>query len=135
MNEISNKILIINELPLPNELIDIIKNYVFYNIIEETKKRKNKIISLFNSNNIYYSKDQILKLLIMYDLYYRYPIIGIIGISDTLYNINKKKYNKNKKKEDIKWYFFLTYCKTCGKYVRREQHLITYTNKNLHCGC
>ena len=95
MKEIINKILIINELLLPNELIDIIKDYVFYNIIEEAKKIKNKIISLFNSNNIYYSKDKILELFLLYDFYYTYPIIGIIGISDTIYNKNKKKYNKN----------------------------------------
>ena len=124
MKEIINKILIINELLLPNELIDIIKDYVFYNIIEEVKKRKNKIISLFNSNNFYYSK---------YDFYYTYPIIRIIGISNTIFNKNKKKYNKNEKKEDIKWYFFLTYCKTCGKYVRKRH--ITYANENLHCIC
>jgi len=68
MTETIKKIIIINELPLPNELIDIIKNYVFYNIIEETKKRKNKIISLFNSNNICYDK---------YDFSYTYPIISI----------------------------------------------------------
>ena len=58
MNEITKKILIINKFLLPDELIYIIKNYVFYNIMEETKKRKNKIISLFNSNNIYYSNSE-----------------------------------------------------------------------------
>ena len=39
MKEITKKILIINKLLLPNELIDIIKNYVFYNIMEEAKKQ------------------------------------------------------------------------------------------------
>lgn len=122
MKETINKILIINKLSLPNELIDIIKNYVFYNIIEEAKKRKNKIISLFNSNNIYYSKDEIP------DTYpdCPYPIIGIL-LCDTIYSKHYTIYN-------TKWYFILEYCKTCGKYVRRER-LITYINENLHCAC
>ena len=126
MKEIINKILIINKLPLPNELIDIIKNYVFYNIIEEAKKRKNKIISLFNSNNIYYSDYEIP------DTYpdCPYPIIGIL-LCDT-YTIYNKYFTKVK---DRKWYFILEYCKTCGKYDRRRERLITYINKNLHCEC
>jgi hypothetical protein len=117
MNAITKKILIINKLLLPNELIDIIKNYVFYNIIEETKKRKNKIISLFNSNNIYYSNTE------KPDCYpdCPYPIISLIC------NTINNKYDK-------KWYFFLTYCKTCGKYVRMER-LITYVKEYLHCDC
>jgi hypothetical protein len=111
MKEITKKILIINKLLLPDELIDIIKNYVFYNIIEETKKRKNKIISLFNNNNIYYSNNE------KPDRYpdCPYPIISLLTC-------------------DKKWYFFLTYCKTCGKYVRMER-LITYVKENLHCVC
>ena len=122
MNEINKKMLIINKLLLPNELIDIIKNYVFYNIMEETKKRKNKIISLFNSNNIYYSNSE------KPDRYpdCPYPIISLL-ICDTIYNKNYTIYDK-------KWYFFLTYCKTCGKYVRMER-LITYAKENLHCDC
>ena len=123
MTETIKKILIINQLLLPNELIDIIKNYVFYNIIEEAKKRKNKIISLFNINNIIYYRTNEIQIPEYPDC--PYPIISIIGISDTIYN---------KKEEDRKWHFFLTYCETCGKYVRRER-LITYINENLHCGC
>jgi hypothetical protein len=112
MKEITKKILIINQLLLPDELIDIIKNYVFYNIIDETKKGKNKIISLFNNNNIYYSKNETL---INPD--FPYPILYM-----------------NNKKTDIQLYFMLTYCETCGKYIRLE-HLITYINNNLHCEC
>ena len=48
MKEIAKKILIINKLLLPNELIDIIKNYVFYN--------KMKLLPNLISNNIYYGK-------------------------------------------------------------------------------
>jgi hypothetical protein len=81
MKEITKKILIINKLLLPDELIDIIKNYVFYNIMEETKKRKNKIISLFNSNNIYYSNSE------KPDTYpdCPYPIISLLTCH-TIYN-------------------------------------------------
>ena len=110
MNKITNKILIIHQLPLPNELIDIIKNYVFYNSMEETKKQKNeknKIITLFNSKNFYYGKC----------IPSAYPILRMF---DT--------------ETDMKWYLILTYCETCGKYVRRER-LITYINENLHCNC
>jgi len=108
MKEITNKILIINQLPLPNELIDIIKKCVFYNIMEEAKKRKNAIISLFNSKNFYYGKCEIPE----------YP--------DCPYPVLRMY--------DIKWHLILTYCETCGKYVRRER-LITYINENLHCDC
>ena len=112
MKEILNKIFIIHQLPLPRELMDIIKEYAFYNIIEEAKKRKNAIISLFNSKNFYYGKCDIPE--------YPdcpYPIICI--------------YDKG---TDMKWYVILTYCEICGKYVRRER-LITYINENLHCNC
>jgi hypothetical protein len=112
MKEITEKMLIINQLPFPNELMDIIKQYVFYNIMEEVKKRKNEIISLFNSKNFYYGKYD--------DPEYpdcAYPIICIY---------DKGTY--------IKGYSILTYCEICGNYVRRDR-LITYINKNLHCNC
>jgi len=112
MKEILNKIFIIHQLPLPKELINIIKEYAFYNIIEEVKKRKNAIISLFNSKNFYYGKCEIPE----------YP--------DCPYPV-LRMYDTG---TDIKWYFILTYCETCGKYVRRER-LITYVNENLHCNC
>lgn len=110
--ETTKKLLIINQLPLPNELIDIIKNYVFYDIIKESKKRKKRIISLFKSNNIYYSNCEKPD---------RYP--------DCLYPVICM-YDNNKRKD----YFILTYCERCGKYIRRER-LITYINENLHCEC
>ena len=112
MKEITEKILIINQLPFPNELIDIIKEYVFYNIMEEVKKRKNEIISLFHSKKIYYGK---------YDIPEYpdcpYPVLCMHDIET-----------------DINWHLILTYCEICGKYVRRER-LITYINENLHCNC
>jgi hypothetical protein len=120
MKGISKKIAIINQLNLPNELIVIIKEYIFYNIIGEAKKRKNKIISLFNGFNIYYSKTE--KPDSYPDSYF--PIISIL-MCDTIYN---------KKIKEGKCYFILTFCETCGKYIRRER-LITYINKNLHCNC
>lgn len=46
-----SKQLIINEFLLPKEIIDIIKEYAFYNIIVKTKKNKNKIISLINTTS------------------------------------------------------------------------------------
>lgn len=112
MGEITKKILNMNQLLLPNELIDIIKNYVFYDIIDETKKRKNKIISLFNSKNIYYGKYEIPE----------YPDCPypLLCIYDT--------------ETDITWRLILKYCETCGKYIRLER-LITYINRNLHCEC
>lgn len=112
MKEITKKILIVNQLILPNELINIIKEYAFYNIMEEAKKRKVKIISLFNSKNFYYGKRDIPE-------YpdFPYPVLCM--------------YDKG---TDIKWNLWLTYCETCGKYVRLER-LITYINKNLHCDC
>ena len=109
---ITNKILIINQFLLPNELIDIIKEYVFYNIIEKVKKRKNEIISLFNSKNFYYGKCEIPE---YPDCPYPFLYIYDTGT-------------------DIKWNLCLTYCEICGKYVRRER-LITYINENLHCDC
>lgn len=112
MKQITTKILIMNELLLPNELIDIIKEYVFYNIMEEVKKRKNEIISLFNSKNFYYGKREIPE--------YPYCPYPVLYIYDT--------------GTDINWHLILTYCETCGKYVRRER-LITYINENLHCDC
>jgi hypothetical protein len=39
---------LINQFALPKEINDIIKDYVFYNIINETKHKKNKIVSLIN---------------------------------------------------------------------------------------
>ena len=116
MKQITKKILIINKLLFPKEIIDIIKSYAFYNIFEETKKRKNKIISLF-SGDIYYSNDG------NPDEYPDCPY-PIIGICDTIFY----------KEKDIEWYFCLSYCTACGKYIRRER-LITYIKKNLHCEC
>ena len=107
-----NKILIIHQLPLPNELIDIIKYYVFYNIMEKVKKRKNEIISLFNSKNFYYGKRQVPE--------YSYCPYPVLRMYDT--------------GTDMKWSLILTYCETCGKYVRRGR-LITYINEHLHCSC
>lgn len=46
---IISKQLIINSLNLPKVMIDIIKDYVFYNIINKTiKNKKNNISLLFN---------------------------------------------------------------------------------------
>lgn len=44
-----SKQLLINEFHLPGEIINIIKDFTFYNIIDKTKKNKNKIISLINT--------------------------------------------------------------------------------------
>ena len=41
---IITKNIIINKLPLPDELIDIIKDYTFINIITKTRESKNKIM-------------------------------------------------------------------------------------------
>lgn len=43
---IIQKQLTLNQISLPFELIDIIKSYAFYNIMEKTKKIKNNIITL-----------------------------------------------------------------------------------------
>jgi len=46
------KQLILNRLPLPAEIIDIVKDYAFHNIIDKTrktKKTKDRIISLINN--------------------------------------------------------------------------------------
>jgi len=91
MKEIAKKILIMNKLLLPNELIDIIKNYVFYN--------KMKLFHHLISNNIYYGKYEIPEY-----PYCPYPVIRI--------------YDKG---TDMKWIIYLAYCETCGKYVRRER--------------
>ena len=40
------KQIIINNLPLPDELIDIIKDYAFINIINKTKQTKNKLLTM-----------------------------------------------------------------------------------------
>jgi hypothetical protein len=105
MQEMDKKILIINELLLPNELLDIIKSYVFYN--------KKKWFHSFISKNIYYDPPCEIP---EYPLC-PYPIICIYDIGT-----------------DMKWNICLSYCETCGKYVRRER-LITFVNENLHCNC
>jgi predicted transcriptional regulator len=51
MSSITNQ-LIINKFCIPKEIIEIIKEYVFTNIINRTKKNKNKIISLINETRI-----------------------------------------------------------------------------------
>ena len=43
---IITKNIIIQKLPLPDEVIDIIKDYVFYNIITKTRELKNKIVEI-----------------------------------------------------------------------------------------
>jgi hypothetical protein len=106
---ITKIILIMNKLLLPNELIDIIKNYVFYNIIEKVKKRKNEIISIFNSNIFYYRKYD------MPEYHCSYPIICI--------------YDKG---TDINWHLILKYCEICGKYIIRDRIIL---NQNLRCNC
>ena len=113
MKEITKKILIMHQLLLPNEVIDIIKEYVFYNIIEEVKKRKNKIISLFNNNHFYYDKYEMPT--------YRHCLYPIICMYD--------------EGTDMKWNLVLSYCETCGKYIRRWGRLITYVNEKLYCDC
>jgi hypothetical protein len=40
------KNIIINKLALPDEVIDIIKDYTFYNIVNKTREFKNKIMSI-----------------------------------------------------------------------------------------
>ena len=91
MKEIDEKILIINQLLLPNEIIDIIKNYVFYN--------KMKLFHDLINTNLYYGKYEIPEY-----PYCPYPIIYI--------------YDKG---TDMKWNLLLAYCETCGKYIRRER--------------
>lgn len=49
---IITKQIIINKLPLPDELIDIIKDYVFYNIINKTKKIKKIIMPIVDTIRI-----------------------------------------------------------------------------------
>lgn len=43
---IITKNIIIQKLPLPDELIDIIKDYTFINIVHKTRETKNKIMSI-----------------------------------------------------------------------------------------
>jgi len=50
---IITKQLILNQLGLTTEIIEIIKEYIFYDVILKTKKIKNEIISLIN--NTYYT--------------------------------------------------------------------------------
>ena len=42
------KQIIINKLPLPDEIIDIIKDYTFYNIVSKTREFKNKIMQILS---------------------------------------------------------------------------------------
>jgi len=44
------KQLIIKRFDLPEEIIDIIKEYAFYNIIDKTKKYKNKLVKLIENS-------------------------------------------------------------------------------------
>jgi len=48
------KNIIIQKLPLPNEIIDIIKDYAFYNIITKTRESKNKIMQIVPIIRIYH---------------------------------------------------------------------------------
>lgn len=43
---IITKNIIINKLPLPDEVIDIIKDYAFINIVNKTREFKNKIMPI-----------------------------------------------------------------------------------------
>ena len=43
---IITKQLIIQKLPLPDEIIDIIKDYAFYNIVDKTREFKKKIMTM-----------------------------------------------------------------------------------------
>jgi hypothetical protein len=54
---IIEKLLIINTIPLPNEILNYIKPFIFYDIIHKSRKIKNKVISLINSNlnSLHYS--------------------------------------------------------------------------------
>lgn len=40
------KQIIINKLPLPDELIDIIKDYTFINIVDKTRETKKKLLTM-----------------------------------------------------------------------------------------
>lgn len=43
------KQLILSRLPLPAEIIDIVKDYAYQNIIDKARKTKDRIISLINN--------------------------------------------------------------------------------------
>lgn len=47
---IIDKILIINTVRLPDEILDYIKSFIFHDIMHKSRKIKNNIISLINSN-------------------------------------------------------------------------------------
>lgn len=46
---IIKKQLVINQINLPKDMINIVKDYCFYNIVQETKKKKQSINQLFRS--------------------------------------------------------------------------------------
>lgn len=57
MTTIIYKLLILNALSIPDEIVEYIKTYLFYNLIDKSRKIKNNMISIINNNlnSIHYS--------------------------------------------------------------------------------
>jgi hypothetical protein len=112
---ILTKQLIMNEIRLPMDMINIIKEYSFYNIVEETKKKKEKVCraivsaefsraNRFNSDPTYSDNDE--SWMFGYD------------------------YETNAYGEEIQ--LQATICSTCGNYIH---YCHDYTINSIICHC
>jgi hypothetical protein len=90
-----------------------VKEFTFYNIIEKTKKNKNKIVALLNSDNSKVST-------------YKYDLT-LSTIYECIFRI------KEKVDKDIIHVIFLqpTFCGKCGNYI--ENQTTVYNNPNYSC--
>jgi hypothetical protein len=105
---IIRKQLIINKLHLPSEMIDIIKEYTFYNIRDKAKKRKDKLLSLIN------------------DTLYS-PIKMRLSLSEWVFWIEEEN-NKGVQ-------FQNNFCVKCGNYIYLDSDIASNKNISISCRC
>ena len=105
------KQLILSRLPLPAEIIDIVKEYAFQNIIDKARKTKDRIISLINNTE-------------WSPLNFKY----YLGPDEWLFWIE----------EDPKSFQGqCTFCRKCGNYMDGQNFIRTIHlfNPNIMCEC
>jgi hypothetical protein len=111
---IINKQLIINQLPLPIEMVDIIKEYTFYNIIQKAKNIKNKTM-----------------------LFIQGSVSSMGGVNT---NGEADRYWIGIHDEDGTWYIQLqsNFCLQCGNYTLftpSMYHVSTPETSAIRCAC
>lgn len=105
------KQLILSRLPLPAEIIDLVKDYAFHNIIDKARKTKDRIISLINN-----TKWSPLKFQYKLD-----PDEWLFWIEEDLKSIQGQ----------------CVFCRKCGNYMDGQNFIRTIHlfNPNIMCEC